>query len=165
MVQALLEVMTIGYEGLTPPEFFGILERCNVSTLVDVRELPISRRRGFAKSVLADALEKRGISYVHAPALGCPREIRHGYRGDCDWQRYTHKFKRYLGTQADALQDLAQLIAQERCCLMCFEEDFNFCHRKYVAEAVAPLVDGLVRVHHLTGPIEGRVVRFDLAAA
>ena len=83
-----IELMTIGYEGLSPSEFFDTLRRCKVSMLVDVRQLPISRRRGFAKSALSAGLAEHGIKYVHAPALGCPRDVRHDYREDGDWARY-----------------------------------------------------------------------------
>ena len=45
-----IELMTVGYEGMAPSAFFELLRRCKVETLVDVRELPISRKAGFAKS-------------------------------------------------------------------------------------------------------------------
>lgn len=157
--------MTIGFESLSPAEFFDILRRCKVSMVVDVRELPISRRPGFAKSALAAGLTEHGIKYLHLSALGCPRDIRHGYREDGDWERYTRSFKAYLETQLPALEQLSGLMKGERCCLLCFEEDYNFCHRSFVAERVAPLAEAPVRVFHLTGPVEGRVVRHDLAVA
>ncbi len=157
--------MTIGYEALSTAEFLDILRRCKVSMVVDVRELPISRRAGFAKSALAAALAEYGIKYVHLPALGCPRDIRHTYREDDDWSRYTRRFKSYLETQGPALEQLSGLMQEERCCLLCFEDDYNFCHRSFVAERVAPLADTDVRVVHLTGPTAGRVVQHDLAVA
>jgi uncharacterized protein (DUF488 family) len=162
--QPVIELMTIGYEGLSPAEFFGILRRCKVSMVVDVRELPISRRSGFAKSALSAGLAEHGIKYIHAPALGCPRDVRHSYRDDGDWARYTRRFKAHLETQLPALEELSELMREERCCLLCFEEDYNFCHRSFVAERVASCVDAALRVFHLTGPIEGRVVRHELAA-
>jgi uncharacterized protein (DUF488 family) len=162
---AVVELMTIGYESLSPAGFFGILQRCKVSMVVDVRELPISRRAGFAKNALAAGLSEHGIKYVHISALGCPRDVRHAYREDGDWARYTRAFKNYLETQLPALEELSGLMKEERCCLLCFEEDYNFCHRSFVAERVASLAEAPVRVYHLTGPVEGRVVRHELAAA
>jgi len=49
-------------------------------------------------------------------------------------------------------------VRDERCCLLCYEEDFNFCHRSFVAEKVAGLLDEDVKINHLTGPMSGRVV-------
>jgi uncharacterized protein (DUF488 family) len=163
--QSVIELMTVGYEGLSPAEFFGILQRPKVSMVVDVRELAISRRAGFAKSALAAGLARHGIKYGHLPALGCPRDVRHAYREDGDWAQYTRRFKSYLETQLAALEELSELMQKERCCLLCFEADYNFCHRSFVAERVASLVDAALHVFHLTGPIEGRVVRHELAVA
>ncbi len=160
-----IELMTIGYEALRPDDFFALLRRCNVSMIVDVRQLPISRRVGFAKTALSNGLAKHGIRYVHMAALGCPREIRHSYREDGDWSRYSRAFKEYLETQLSALEELARLMRAERCCLLCFEADYNFCHRNFVADRVVSMAQTTVRVYHLTGPVEGRVVRHELAAA
>lgn len=162
---AVIELMTIGYETLSPAEFFAILKRCKAEMIVDVRELPISRKAGFAKSALAAGLDEHGISYIHLPALGCPRNIRHAYREDGDWARYTRAFKSYLETQLPVLKQLSRLLKEKRCCLLCFEEDYNFCHRTFVADRVANLVDATLRIYHLTGPVEGRVVRHELATA
>ena len=161
----MIDLMTIGYEGLEPSEFFARLKRCEVSVIVDVRELPISRKRGFAKADLAEGLAKHGIKYVHMPELGCPRDVRHEYRDDGDWVRYTRRFKKYLATQDEALRSLASLLPAERCCLLCFERDFNFCHRTFVAERATAFVKDDVKIQHLTGPIQGRVVLRELAAA
>lgn len=157
------ELMTIGYEGLTVRDFIDLLGRCRVSMIVDIRELPISRKPGFAKASLAVMLEKHGIKYQHLPELGCPREIRHDYRDDGDWARYSRCFKSYLQTQGGAIEQLIEWVGVERCCLLCFEEDYNFCHRSYVAEQTILKMDVPVRIHHLTGPTSGRVVRRELA--
>ena len=161
----MIELMTVGYEGLEPSSFFALLKRCGVSAIVDVRELPVSRKRGFSKIPLAEGLQAQGIKYFPFPALGCPKDVRHAYRDDADWVRYTRGFKRFLKTQDEALLSLAALIPQERCCLLCFERDFNYCHRTFVAERVADFLKDSVRIHHLTGPIQGRVVLRELAAA
>ena len=161
----MIDLMTIGYEGLELSEFFALLKRCKVSMIVDVRELPISRKRGFAKAALAEGLATHGIKYSHLPTLGCPRDVRHEYRDDADWDRYTRRFKAYLNTQDEALRALADLLPGERCCLLCFEKDFNFCHRSFGAERAADFIADTVRIEHLTGPIRGRVAIRELAAA
>ena len=143
------DLMTIGYEGLTLADFLAILRRVNVETLVDVRELPLSRKPGFSKSALSAAVTAREIQYVHVPALGCPPDIRHDYRNDGDWQRYTQRFCAYLDTQQDVIQSLALRTRNERCCLLCFEADPAFCHRSYVAERVRGVVGDSRAVVHL----------------
>ncbi len=161
----MIDLMTIGYERLTENSFCEALLKSKVSCLVDIRELPISRKRGFAKAALSDLLEKKGIRYVHIPELGSPRDVRHGYRNDGDWSRYTSRFKAYLKTQIEPLERLRCLVRIEKCCLFCYEEDYHFCHRSFVAEKIAKTMGETVRVWNLTGPVEGRVVRYEVSAA
>lgn len=159
----MIELMTVGYEGMTLKEFLDVLQRCRVTMLVDVREMAISRKPGFAKAALSEALEKRGIKYQHLVDLGCPKDIRHRFREDGDWARYTRKYKAYLETQEAPMERLWSLMQDERCCLMCFEEDYNFCHRSFIAERVVALAEDVpIKAHHLTGPMIGRVVRREL---
>ncbi|QBH04054.1 DUF488 domain-containing protein [Xanthomonas oryzae] len=80
-----------------------------------------------------------GLEYVHMVGLGCPWPVRGGYREDGDWKRYTTGFLKYLKTQKDAiaeLAELAELAESSTCALLCYESDFNFCHRSMVADAV-----------------------------
>src|SRR5256885_6440051 len=61
------EIFTIGYEGLTPRQFFGLIASAKISMLIDVRELPLSRKRGFSKTPLAGICKRRRIFYRHMP--------------------------------------------------------------------------------------------------
>ena len=90
---------TIGYEGVSLDAFLATLTAAKVTTLLDVRELAISRRKGFSKSALAAALQSVGIIYRHERALGTPRDMRHRLRRDGDFKRYFADFREYLGTQ------------------------------------------------------------------
>src|SRR5215475_1744546 len=94
-------IVTIGYEGASPADFLGTLEAIGVTILLDIREMAISRRHGFAKSALREGLSTVGITYRHEPRLGSPREIRHQLREDGDYVRFFQDFERYLATQAD----------------------------------------------------------------
>ena len=71
--------------------------------------------------------------------LGCPKPVRDRYREDGNWKRYTEGFSKYLKTQAAAiaeLSELSELAGSSNCALLCYEADFNFCHRSMVANAV-----------------------------
>ena len=144
------DLMTIGYEGLSLDQFSRLLRLGGIETLVDVRELPLSRKPGFSKSALSAAVASYGLSYVHAAPLGCPRDIRHDYRADGDWARYTRRFADYMDTQGGAVAELAERVQGERCCLLCFEADPNFCHRSFVADRVALTLGPTLTVTHLT---------------
>ena len=145
-----MTLLTIGYEGISVQQLLYLLERHGVQTIVDVRELPLSRKAGFSKSPLALAASNRGIDYVHVRALGCPREIRHDYRADRDWPRYERRFMAYMETQGMAIARLVGRVTDERCCLLCYEADPNYCHRSIVARRIADEVSPSLDIEHLT---------------
>jgi len=127
---------TFGYEGLDIAAFIERLKSAGIRSVVDVRELPLSRKRGFSKTAFNEALTAAGIAYFHAPALGCQKDVREQYKRDQSWSRYTTGFMKHLGQQRAAVAELAKLAKSTSACLVCFEADFNFCHRSMVADAV-----------------------------
>lgn len=131
-----MTVFSIGYEGLSLEAFMATLSRHGIDTVVDVREMPLSRKPGFSKKALAGVLNLSGLEYIHMATLGCPKAVRDRYREDGNWQRYTASFLLHLQTQRDAIADLSALVATSSCALLCYEADFNFCHRSMVAAAV-----------------------------
>ena len=131
-----MTIYTIGYEGIDIEQFLMLLKRHGIETVVDVRELPLSRKPGFSKKSLAEALNLSGLEYTHLANLGCPKPIRDRYRADADWRRYTDGFLRHLKTQDEAIDELTMLAGSSTCALLCFEADFNYCHRSMVADAV-----------------------------
>lgn len=131
-----MTIYTIGYEGLGIDEFISLLKAYDIETVVDIRELPLSRKPGFSKTALSNTLQLTGLEYIHVAALGCPKPVRDQYREDGNWQLYTKGFTKYLSTQASAVESLSTLASTSSCALLCYEADFNFCHRSMVADAV-----------------------------
>lgn len=142
-----MSLFTLGYEGLSVHNFWEILVAHEIEILVDVRSTPQSRKPGFSKRALTLSADENAIEYQHWGSLGCPRDILQTYRADSDWISYTEKFWRYLRTRENEVMELANLAQQQRCCLLCFEADFNFCHRSYVAEFAHELAPNLQIVH------------------
>ncbi|MBI4182551.1 MAG: DUF488 domain-containing protein [Proteobacteria bacterium] len=129
---------TIGYEGASLDGFVAALKEAGIATLIDVREVPWSRKRGFAKPQLAAALDEAGIDYVHLKGLGTPKPGREAARARRieDWRAI---FARHMETPEFAA-DLARAAAIARessSCLMCMERDPARCHRTLVAERLA----------------------------
>ena len=62
-----MAIYTIGYERLAFNDFMSLLQRNHIETVVDIRELPLSRKPGFSKRALRDALNISGLEYVHVP--------------------------------------------------------------------------------------------------
>jgi len=128
---------TIGYEGVTLAAFLAALREAGVTTLVDVRDAPVSRKKGFSKRDLAAALQEAGIAYVHLRWLGNPKPGREaGRAGDIETY-HRHYFARLATPEAQAaLAEAARLADAGGACLMCFERDPAHCHRTLVAKAL-----------------------------
>src|SRR3982751_5880304 len=75
-----MRIFTIGYEGTTVAEFLAALQAAGVKRVIDVRALPLSRRPGFSKTSLKNALAEEGIEYLHLKALGTPADGRSAAR-------------------------------------------------------------------------------------
>lgn len=132
----LKELSTIGYEGVHLDAFIATLKAARITKLLDVRELPISRRKGFSKSALSAALTRAGIAYQHERALGAPREVRHRLREDGNFERYFADFREYLSSQRPLLDELAGSLSG-RVTLLCYERNAQECHRSVVVNALA----------------------------
>ncbi len=132
-----MKIYTVGYEGLDIDSFLSLLADNDIETVVDVREMPLSRKPGFSKKSLASVLNLSGREYVHMVNLGCPKLVRDRYREDGNWKRYTEGFLKYLATQDDAVAELAALAATTNCALLCYEADHCGCHGKILADTIA----------------------------
>lgn len=133
------QVFTIGYEGADVDRFLTTLTDAGVETLADVRAVALSRKRGFSKSALREALSGRGIGYEHFIKLGTPKEGRQAARaGDGDLMRRIY-CDEVLSTEdaQKAFHDLEALAAERPICLLCFERDPANCHRRVLAQRLA----------------------------
>ena len=131
-------LFTIGYEKATWPGVRKVLLEAGVSRVIDVRDLPLSRRPGFSKRQLAAGLEEAGIGYSHLRALGTPPEGREANRRR-DWPRFWAIVDARLAT-AEAALDLergSELASASASCLLCYEADPALCHRCRVADLLA----------------------------
>ncbi|MGH8291168.1 MAG: DUF488 family protein [Steroidobacteraceae bacterium] len=140
----MVNIYTVGYEGLGLEDFLRQLRSAGVQIVVDVRDVPLSRKPGFSKTALAGALQATGIEYLHIRSLGCPKPIRDHYRADRDWRAYTAAFMKHLRQQSRAVSELAALCEERTAALLCYEADAGFCHRTYVARAVAAISGGSI---------------------
>lgn len=144
-----MNLFTMGYEGLSANDLPRSVTASGVTTVVDVRELPLSRKRGFSKVALASILAVAGVDYRHERRLGNPKPLRDFVKSGGDWKWFAGAFRERLGSADEALESILALIrGGEVVCLLCYEADASRCHRSLVAEALAERSDGLV-VRHL----------------
>jgi uncharacterized protein (DUF488 family) len=129
---------TIGYQKALLRDVIATLNAAGVATLLDVRDRPISRRPGFSKRQLAAAIEDAGMRYVHLAALGTPPEGRLANRRR-EWERFWGIVEEKLG-RPEAELDLyqaAEIAEAVPSCLLCYEADWQVCHRRRIAEILA----------------------------
>ena len=128
-------LFTIGYEKARLADLVATLTAAGVATVIDVRDRPISRRPGFSKNQLAAGLAAAGIRYVGLKALGTPPEGREANHRR-QWDRFWHIVDKKLATAEaqHALVEAASVAQQSPSCLLCYEADWQICHRRRVAE-------------------------------
>jgi uncharacterized protein (DUF488 family) len=131
-------LFSLGYEKAAPGDFLAALRQAGIATVLDIREIPLSRRAGFSKRQLQAAVEAAGMHYVHLKSLGTPAEGREANRKR-DWDRFWRIVDEKMGTpEAElGLQQAASLAAEAPTCLVCYEADWHICHRRRVAEILA----------------------------
>jgi len=139
-----LRIFTIGYEATTVAEFIAALQQAEVTRVIDVRALPLSRRPGFSKSALRAALGEAGIDYVHLRALGTPADGRAAARAgrQADLERIYASQLELPEAIAQGAQMLA-LAEEQPSALLCFEREPAGCHRNLLLQAVAPAAEAI----------------------
>ena len=133
-----MKVFTIGYEGATVGEFLQALTDAGVKRVIDVRAVPNSRRPGFSKTPLRNALAGEGIEYVHLRALGTPADGRAAARAG----RHEDLIRIYAGQLElpEAIAEGAQMVdlaGEKPSAVLCYERDPAGCHRTLLLSAVA----------------------------
>ena len=122
---------TIGYSGRRIDDFIDTLKNAGIVTVVDIRFAPVSRfKPEFSKNNLRRSLETNGMSYIHKPDWGVPRDIRAYSIGkqtrDDIWAWYDLNILPNV-----AKRNLDEFInsMEHPIALMCVEYDPTECHR------------------------------------
>ena len=153
---------TIGHSTRSLGELVDLLRGEHVTSLIDVRRMPHSRRHPqFEAAALARDLPAAGIAYRHAPGLGGFRKPR-ADSNNTAWREPAFRgYADYMQTPefATQLDTLIHEAASTPTALMCAEAHPSHCHRSLLADA---LVARGVTVRHILGP--GRVETHALTA-
>lgn len=128
---------TIGYESADLSDFVATLNEADVDILIDVRDRAQSRRKGFSKTALSEALKAGGIDYLHLRELGDPKEGREAARSG-KWEEFHKIYSAVL--RSDVAQNAMELIIElsnnKSVCLLCYERDHRTCHRKCITDEI-----------------------------
>lgn len=137
-----MRIFTIGYEGATQAELVAALKLAGVELLADVRAVPLSRRPGFSKNILANGLREAGIDYVGCKALGTPAAGRDAARrGDHVTLANVYAGQLELPEAMAQGAQLREWAAERSTALLCFEREPRGCHRSLLIDAIMPDAD------------------------
>lgn len=130
-------IWTVGHSTHPAEEFNHILKAHSISTLVDVRSFPGSRRYPqFNKSELAKSLPSIDIEYRHSPALGGRRKPNPKSK-NLAWKNSSFRaYADHLETAEfkQGISELTDLAEQKPTAVMCAEALWWRCHRSLIAD-------------------------------
>jgi uncharacterized protein (DUF488 family) len=128
----------IGYEGSDVFRLTETLQNIGVEVLADVRQLPLSRKKGLSKNGLAEHLACAGIDYIHFRELGDPKAGREAARAG-EYAKFEMIFLKHLAQDPaqEALNELLTIASSRITCMLCFERCAQVCHRSYISDQAA----------------------------
>jgi uncharacterized protein (DUF488 family) len=131
-----MKLATIGYENDTQAAMIDRLKQAGVKIVLDVRAVASSRKAGFSKNILAASLAEAGIDYVHLQKLGTPKIGRDAARAGriAEMRRI---YEDHLADEPAAQVELVkagEIASARKAALLCYEADYNGCHRTIVAQ-------------------------------
>jgi uncharacterized protein (DUF488 family) len=147
-------IFSIGYEGRSLEEFIALLKAVHVERLIDVRDAPYSRKPGFSKHPLEQALNAASIEYIGIPELGTDKSSRDSHRTDSSIEPVLEEFRRKLERNGEQYERLKRLARERVSAIMCFEAEAKNCHRQVVEER---MVEDGFRIVHLGGGKQERI--------
>ncbi len=142
-----MRLFTIGYEKRSIEKFIRNLKENNIDVLVDIRAVPHSRNKDYAKKNLEFILNKNDIEYLLTRELGSPEDLRKKVKSDRDYEYFFREYDKFLEGKKEYLMELINIAGKNSICLLCFEADINRCHRRSVAGRMAEISGGLEIIH------------------
>jgi uncharacterized protein (DUF488 family) len=126
----------LGYEGKSLDSFVSTLKSHSIECLLDVREMPLSRKKGFSKTALMNHLKENHIQYIHLKELGSPKDIRKKLKETHDYEVFFVAMEEHLSKVRDSIDLAYRYIIKNKSCLLCFEREAEYCHRRLVAQKI-----------------------------
>jgi len=142
-------LFTVGYQGTRIDSFIAQIKKHEINCLIDVREIPLSRKPGFSKTSLSGHLANNNIRYIHLKELGSPKSLRENLKIDNDYATFFAGMEEHLLDKQDAIENAYFFITNNTCCLMCYERLADNCHRKVVANKIKEWNGNGLKIKHI----------------
>ncbi|OQA00856.1 MAG: hypothetical protein BWY69_01547 [Planctomycetes bacterium ADurb.Bin401] len=144
------KIFTIGHSTHTLEEFISILDKYEITKLVDVRSIPKSRHNPqFNKENMQAKLRRR---YIHLPGLG---GLRHTTKDspNTGWKNPSFRgYADYMQTEAfeKNMKKLLAYVQKKQVAIMCAEAVPFRCHRSLIGDALLVRGFKIVDIYSLT---------------
>lgn len=142
-----MKLFTIGTSKKKPEEFFDLLIKNKVKTVIDVR-LMDGFYAGFAKKPDIRYFLKTIAEIEYDEMIQCApsKELLQKYKEDkISWREYRKQYWRLLNER-----EILKVFSKKklnRACFLCAEAEPNYCHRRVLAEYLKRNFDGIEIVH------------------
>ncbi|MDY2943078.1 MAG: DUF488 domain-containing protein [Paludibacteraceae bacterium] len=146
----MITLYTIGFTKKSAHDFFELLKKHKIRTVIDVRISNSSQLAGFAKgNDLAYFLKEiGGIGYKHITDFAPTKELLSDYRaGKVDWNEYVKIYN--LLMEHRSINKKYKVSNFDNCCFLCSEEEPKMCHRRLLAEHLRLQAPEDTRIVHL----------------
>lgn len=141
---------TIGFTKKSAEEFFTLLEKNNVQTLIDVRLNNTSQLAAFSKFPDIEFFLKKisNIEYKHE-VLFAPEEstLSRYKKKEIDWNEYVSEFNDTMKSRSIREYIKGKYDMSRTLCLLCSEPTPEQCHRRLIAEIFAEVFPGVNIIH------------------
>lgn len=158
-------VYTVGHATRRIEEFVAVLASACVTTVVDVRSLPRSRRNpDYDLDRLPGLLAAHGIGHEHLAELGGRRGRARGVPAEVNafWDNQSfHNYADYALSDAFArgLERLIGLARQGPTAMMCAEAVWWRCHRRIVADHLIARGHAVIHLMGVNRRMPGELTR------
>lgn len=142
-------IFTAGYQGEELDRFIQKINVQNINLIIDIRQNPFSRKPGFSGKSLEKALKENKIGYLHIKELGTPEPLRSYLKKTNDYEGFFEQYQEFIMQYKEVILDLIDLTRDYNICLLCFEKDAHFCHRKVISGLIEEFSNNTVIVEHL----------------
>lgn len=134
-MQANKNIHTIGYEGKDINLFIKQLKDNKVQILVDARIRAGGRKLDFCKKNLSQHLQNSGIGYAHYKELGTPQYLMQEMKEKGHYSMDAYAI--HLDSKPEVLDRVLAETKGSTIAIMCFEKNYEECHRSVVASKLA----------------------------
>ena len=148
-----MKFYTIGFTQKSAETFFGLLEKAQVTLLLDTRLNNVSQLAGFTKARDLKYFLKRILNakYLHSIECAPTKDILDNYKkGKISWVEYEKKYNALL--EERNIKELFPKkvdIEKETVCILCSEDTPENCHRRLLAEYLKKHLNAKIEIVHL----------------